>query len=266
MHPNGSFEWAIPRTSGSQYGTAQPASDGFCLQCHGGSGDNAALGGVTPINVIPAGETWAGGSGHGQTTLKLALDNASGPPADACRDCHYSTAAQTGGSARDNYPPGFHASMNRHLVRNDNTTSREYPDPADAYTVDQRSARMDGWCATYCHGNTANGAAKDDNVVSHTWDVILSQSRSGSLTHPSDFLLTPGARYKHPANLLPYSDHVSGAMPGSGNAVCITCHNPHGGGDIRDAGDLPVTPIGKKNMLRLSPSDNVSTLCKACHQ
>jgi len=268
IHPNGTFEWAVPRTPGTQYGAAGPAADGFCLQCHGSGTDNAALNGVTPINVIPAGETsWAAGSGHGQATLRLSTGVLSGPPAYNCRDCHYSTAAQTGGSARDNYPPGFHGSVNRHLVRNDNTTSHEYPDPADAgYTVDQRSTRMDGWCASYCHRNATNGAPKDDNVVDHTWDLVLSQSRSGSLTHPSNFPVTPGARYKHPTNLLPYSDYVSGAMPGSGNAVCITCHNPHGGGDIRDDNNALVTPIGRKNMLRLSPSDNVSTLCKACHQ
>jgi hypothetical protein len=48
--------------------------------------------------------------------------------------------------------------------------------------------------------------------------------------------------------------------------VCVTCHNPHGGGDIRDSVNVPVTPIGLKNMLRLSPADNVSTLCKECHR
>ena len=71
--------------------------------------------------------------------------------------------------------------------------------------------------------------------------------------------------YKNAANL-PYSEWFAGGYPGTGNAVCVTCHNPHGGGDIRDSVNSPVTPIGAKNMLRLSPADNVSTLCKECHK
>ena len=204
-----------------------------------------------------------------ENAVKLATDNLSGPPAYACRDCHYSNAAQAGGSQRDNYPPGFHASMNRHLVRNDNLAAREYPDATDNVytTANQRSTRMDNWCATQCH-RRAGGDTKDDNVIDHTWDVIgLGETRASQpgATHPSNILLAAGARYKNPTNL-PYSEYVSGPMPGSGNTVCVTCHNPHGGGDIRDSGNNPVTPIGKKNMLRLSPADNVSTLCKACHQ
>ncbi len=268
-HPSSTFEWAIPRTPGTQFGAAGPATDAFCLQCHGGSADNATLNGVTPVNVIPAGETWTGGSGHGQTTIKLAKDNLAGPPAYNCRDCHYSFGAQSGGQSRDNYPPGFHASMNRKLVRNDNVSSREYPHPADAAfpTVDARSGQMDAWCSTKCHGNLTNGQTNDDNVINHTWNKIGGETRATypTHTHPSNFLVTPGALYRDATNL-PYSDYFGGALPGVGNGVCVTCHNPHGGGDIRDAGNLPVSPIGLKNMLRLSPADNVSTLCKQCHQ
>jgi predicted CxxxxCH...CXXCH cytochrome family protein len=268
-HPNGTFEWATPSAPGTQLaaypsGSAQ-TNDTLCLQCHGG-GASASLNGVAPINILPAGETWTGGSGHGQTSIKLAKDNLAGPPAYHCADCHYSRGAQSGGQVRDNYPAGFHASMNRKLVRNDNVSSREYPHPSDPAfpTIDARSGRMNNWCSTRCHGVTG-AVLNDDNVVDHTWDKIGAESRSPSHTHPSNFLVTPGALYRNATNL-PYSEYFSGALPGSGNGVCVTCHNPHGGGDIRDSGGVPVTPIGSKNMLRMSPADNVSSLCKQCHQ
>ncbi len=271
-HPNGIFEWATPNAPGTQLAAYQSGSidnnDTVCLQCHGGVAA-ASLNGVTPINILPAGEaTWATGSGHGQETLKLSLDNLAGPPAYHCADCHKSTVAQSGGQARDNWPPGVHASWNRKLVRNDNATGREYPHPADAAyaTADLRSAQMDTFCSTKCH-RVAGAPAKDDNVVDHTWNKIGGEVKSGFLSHPTNInmSLSVGPLYKNAANL-PYSEYFGGALPGTGNAVCITCHNPHGGGNIVDSNDVPVTPIGMKNMLRLSPGDNASTLCNECHQ
>jgi len=157
--------------------------------------------------------------------------------------------------------------MNRKLVRNDNATGREYPHPSDAAypTVNSRSAQMDSFCSTKCH-RVAGAPSKDDNVADHTWNEIGGEAKSGSQTHATniDMSLADVNFYKNAANL-PYSEWFAGGYPGTGNAVCVTCHNPHGGGDIRDSVNSPVTPIGAKNMLRLSPGDNVSTLCKECH-
>lgn len=270
-HPNSVFEWATPNAPWTQLGVypsgSAQTSNTVCLQCHGG-GAAAPLNGVAPANVIPSGETWPAGSGHGQATTKLATDNLSGPPNYFCADCHYSTAAQSGGQARDNFPPGFHASMNQHLVRNDNILVHEYPHASDndvRYdTTNEQSAQMDNFCATACHRNGTNGIPKDDNVVDHTWDLLGGFGRTGTLSHPTNFANPGGARYKAATNL-PYSEYVSGALPGTGNAVCVTCHNPHGGGNIVDSGGSAV-PLKNKNMLRLSPADNVSSLCKQCHQ
>jgi len=273
-HPNSIFEWATPNAPATQLAAYPSGSvdnnSVLCLQCHATGGASANLGagaGTTPTIVIPSGETWAGGSGHGQTTLRLALDTLAGPPAYHCADCHKSTVAQTGGQTRDNRPSGVHASMNRKLVRNDNATGREYPHPSDAAyaTVNARSTQMDIFCATKCH-RVAGGATKDDNVVDHTWNEIGGEVKAGSQTHATniDMSLADVNFYKN-AVVLPYSEWFGGGLPGTGNAVCVTCHNPHGGGDIRDSVNVPVTPIGAKNMLRLSPADNVSTLCKECH-
>jgi predicted CxxxxCH...CXXCH cytochrome family protein len=274
-HPNSIFEWATPNAPATQLAAYPSGSvdnnSTLCLQCHATGGASANLGagaGTTPTVVIPSGETWAAGSGHGNNTTKLSLDALAGPPAYQCADCHKSTVAQSGGQTRDNRSPGVHASMNRKLVRNDNATGREYPHPSDnAYaTVDSRSGQMDLFCSTKCHRNLTNGQAKDDNVADHTWNRIGGEVKSGSQTHATNInmSLADPVYYKN-AVALPYSEWFSGGYPGTGNAVCVTCHNPHGGGDIRDSVNVPVTPIGAKNMLRLSPADNVSTLCKECH-
>jgi predicted CxxxxCH...CXXCH cytochrome family protein len=276
-HPSGTFEWAVPNGAtlpSSQFGSSGPASDAFCLQCHTGAGGATfALNGVNPPLVIPAGETWSAttASGHGTTTTKLSAYSNAGPAALSCRACHYSTGAQSGGTARDNKQPGFHASVNHKLVTNLNYAVREYPDPADntagfsgAGNINLRSGLMDSYCATACHRNTTNGTTSDDNVIDHTWDLLGGQTRSGAQSHPSNFLVTPGAYYKN-ATQLYYSNYTSGGFPGSGNVVCVTCHDPHGGGAIKNAAGTSLTG-GAKNMLRLSPADNVSTLCKECHK
>jgi hypothetical protein len=273
-HPNSIFEWATPNAPGTQLAAYPSGSvdnnSTLCLQCHATGGASANLGNPaqTPTVVIPSGETWAGGSGHGQTTLKLALSGLAGPPAYHCYDCHSSSIAQSGGQPRDNNPPGVHASMNRKLVGNDNATGREYPHPSDTLypTVNARSAQMDSFCSTKCH-RVAGAPAKDDNVIDHTWNKIGGEVRSGVLSHATNInmSLADPAFYKNAVSL-PYSEWFSGATPGTGNAVCVTCHNPHGGGDIRDAANTPVSPIGLKNMLRMSPADCVSSLCKECHR
>jgi len=270
-HPNGVFEWATPNAPATQLAAFPSGSvdnnDAMCLTCHGG-GASASLGNPaeTPTNVLPAGETWTGGSGHG-STVALSGDVTVGPPAYRCADCHKSTAAQAGGQARDNRPPGVHASMNRKLVRNDTPTSgvvREYPHPADtAYaTVDSRSTQMDSWCATKCH-RVSGPPAKDDNVVDHTWNRIGGEVKSASQTHPSNMAPTPTVKFRAPDNL-PYSEWFSGPTPGTGNEVCVTCHNPHGGGNVLSGAGAPLTG-GNKQMMRRSFSDNASTICKECH-
>jgi hypothetical protein len=269
-HPNSVFEWSTPNSPAAKLTEGSvDASDTICLACHGGVA-SASLNGIAPTDIRQGGEaTWPGGSGHGATAV-LSIDPTVGPPAYHCADCHKSTAVlQTGGQARDQRAPTVHASINRKLVRNDNASAHEYPHPGDTDTrydtVSERSGQMDSFCATTCQRNSKNGIPKDDNVVDHTWDKLALQSRSGSLSHPTDFLLTVGTYYKNPVNL-PYSDYISGAKPGTGNvAVCVTCHNPHGGGSIVDEFNVPVTG-GAKNMLRLSPADNVSSLCKECHK
>jgi predicted CxxxxCH...CXXCH cytochrome family protein len=267
-HPNGQFEWAIPRTPTSPFGVAGPATDAFCLQCHGGSVDNATLGGVTPINVLPSGESWTGGSGHGSTTA-LSNDVLVGPPSYLCRDCHYSSAAMaTSPNVRDNRPPTFHASLNRKMVGNTDNTIHEYPHPSDTdvryNTVDLRSGQMDWFCGTKCHGNAGNGSPKDDNVVSHAWNKLGGGSQAGSQSHPSNMAPTPNARFRVPDNL-PLSENLTGAPPaGAGNEVCVTCHNPHGGGSVVNG--LGALTGGNKQMMRRSWSDNGSSVCKECHQ
>jgi predicted CxxxxCH...CXXCH cytochrome family protein len=268
-HASGTFEWATPNGNtlpSAQFGGSGPATDAFCLLCHG-TGGGTALNGVPAPIVIPAGESWTGGSGHGATT-RLSSDTTVGPPAYNCRDCHFSSAAQSGGSGRDNQPPGFHASINRKLVRNDNLAAggQEYPHPSDSFytSIDQRSGRMNNYCATQCHRNTTNGQAKDDNVVSHAWNSKGGEAQSGSQSHPSNMAPTPSALFKAPVNL-PLSESLVVAPPaGTGNEICTTCHNPHGGGALTDKLGSPLTGGGKQ-MMRRSFSDNASTICKECH-
>jgi hypothetical protein len=281
-HPNGVFEWANPATPASQSATYasgpvdNTAGDAMCTQCHG-TGGGTALNGVAAPIIIPVGEAgWATAtsSGHGATAKLSSYSNA-GPPDYRCAACHKSTAKQAGGQARDtNPPPGFHASMNDKLIANDNILAHEYPSPLDTDTrydtLNERSAVMDVFCASKCH-RVAGGQAKDDNVIDHTWDLLGGQTRSGAQSHPSNFLVTPGAYYKN-STLLPYSNYTSGALPGAGNVVCVTCHNPHGGGVVGTIGATIRNSVGTaltggaKNMLRLSPADNVSSLCKECHK
>jgi hypothetical protein len=285
-HPNGIFEWATPGTPATQsaaYATGPvdtTVGDAMCLQCHG-TGGTTQLNAVNPPVIVPQGEAgWntATSSGHGATAKLSSYSNA-GPADYRCAACHKSTAQQAGGTDRDNKAPGFHASMNDKLVINDNIAVHEYPSALDTDTrydtLNERSMQMDSFCATKCHRNLTNGQAKDDNVIDHTWDNIAGQTRSGAQSHPSDFLVVPGTYYKN-ATLLPYSNYTSGALPGAGNVVCVTCHNPHGGGivgtqtgtigaTIKNSGGTNLTG-GAKSMLRLSPADNVSTLCKECHK
>jgi hypothetical protein len=124
---------------------------------------------------------------------------------------------------------------------------------------------MDAFCAVLCHGNLSNGQAKDDAVVRHTWDTLGGGTQGGTTqTHPSDAAPTPSARYRTPDNL-PLSENLAGAPPaGSGNVVCVTCHNPHGGaaGLVDKTGPLSG---GNRQMMRRSFKDNTSTVCKECH-
>jgi hypothetical protein len=267
-HPNGLFEWAIPATPQTPFGSAGPATDAFCLQCHSSaySSSGSTLNSRIPDNVIPSGETWTTGSGHGSAS-RLSTDNSVGPPAYSCRDCHHSSApAGTSPNARDNNAPTFHGSVNRKLVGNDNASNPEYPHPADTVyaTVDSRSGRMDAFCAVLCHGNTTNGQTKDDGVVRHTWDRLGGGAQAGSQTHPSNMAPVPSGRFRSPDNL-PLSENLTGAPPaGSGNEVCVTCHNPHGGASVVSGLGVPLTG-GNRQMMRRSFSDNASTVCKECH-
>ncbi len=264
-HPNGIMEWAEPSTPSNIYGSGA-ATDGFCLQCHGGPGETpASLDGRTPDNVIPSGETWATGSGHGSTT-RLSSNSSVGPPSYQCRDCHYSSASSgTSPNARDNNAPTFHASINRKLVGSDNVLTPEYPHPADTVydNVNARSGRMDWFCGTKCHGNAGNGIPRDDNVATHTWNVIGGPPRTPAQTHPSNMEPLPSTRFRYPTTL-PLSEYLSGGLPGSGNEICVSCHNPHGGGALLDGSGGSLTG-GAKQMMRKSFSDNDSTICKECH-
>jgi predicted CxxxxCH...CXXCH cytochrome family protein len=272
-HPNGIFEWATPTApatplAGFTSGTID-ANDTLCLACHGlaGGATGTALNAVAAPNILPTTtESWTGGSGHG-ATASLSTGFA-GPPAYHCADCHKSTAFQPGGTARDQVPGGVHGSINRKLVRHDNVTAggQEYPHPSDTYynSVSLRSGRMDGYCASKCHGNLGNGQAKDDNVADHTWDLLGGGVRTAIQSHPSNMTPVPAGPFRAPDNL-PLSENLSGAPPaGAGNEVCVTCHNPHGGGNLVNKLGTALTG-GAKQMLRRSFSDNSSTICKECH-
>jgi predicted CxxxxCH...CXXCH cytochrome family protein len=273
QHPNGLFEWATPTAPATPLASypsgSVDANDALCLACHGlaGGATGTTLNAVAAPNILPTTtESWTGGSGHG-ATASLSTGFA-GPAAYHCADCHKSTAYQTGGTSRDQVPGGVHGSINRKLVRNDNAAAggQEYPDPADTFynTVNLRSARMDSYCASKCHGNLLNGQAKDDNVVDHAWDILAGQSKTGVLTHPSDMTPVPGVLFRAPDNL-PLSENLTGAPPaGAGNEVCVTCHNPHGGGNLVNNVGAPLTG-GAKQMLRRSFSDNASSICTECH-
>jgi predicted CxxxxCH...CXXCH cytochrome family protein len=269
FHPNGKFELALPSAPATWWNTGTSydnVPDTFCLLCHGPGSSGASLNGTAPDNVIPSGESWTGGSGHGATAA-LSNDALVGPAAYSCRDCHYSSVS-TGTTGRDNTAPTYHASLNRKLVGNTDASIHEYPHPADTDTrydnASKRSRQMDWFCGTRCHGNTTNGDARDDGVVRHTWDNLAGGVKSGGQTHPSDMAPVPGGRFKNPVNL-PLSEYVTGALPGTGYEVCVTCHNPHGGaaGLVKDV-STPITG-GDKQMMRRSFSDNASTVCKECH-
>jgi predicted CxxxxCH...CXXCH cytochrome family protein len=257
-HPNGQYEWAVPSNPAVIQGSARPADDTFCLQCHGNVSP-ANLGSKAPKNVLPTGETWTAGSGHG-STVRLSADNAVGPAAYTCRACHFSSVPNMSPALRDNNAPTFHASVNRKMVGNENAAIHEYPHPADVDTrydtVNERSRQLDWFCAVKCH--------VPSNVVTHTWDNLAGQSQVGYQTHPSDMVAVPSAKFRAPDNL-PLSENITGAPPaGSGNETCVTCHNPHGGGSIVTGVATPLTG-GNKQMMRRSFSDNGSTICKECH-
>ena len=90
-------------------------------------------------------------------------------------------------------------------------------------------------------------------MIDHFWSPLQSQGRSGSETHPSNMAVGSG-RFRAPDNL-PLSDWLTGALPGTGNEVCTTCHDPHGGNNAQ----------ADRQMLRLDWKDNGSSLCKECH-
>ncbi len=265
-HPNGTYEWATPATPTVQFGAAGLATDAFCLTCHGLAGNGPALGGVPALTVIPALETWTAGSGHGSTT-RLSIDNAVGPPSYTCRACHYSSVSGGSPGVRDNNAPTFHASLNRKMVGNENAAIHEYPNPTDNdvryNTIDKRSGQMNSFCAGKCHGNLSNPDTRDDGVVRHTWDKLGGQVQALSQTHPSNNVPVPGVKFRSPDNL-PLSEYITGALPGTGNETCATCHNPHGGGALVNGSGSSITG-GAKQMLRRSFSDNASTVCKECH-
>jgi predicted CxxxxCH...CXXCH cytochrome family protein len=268
-HPNGVFEWATPTAPATQFATYPSGTinvdDSVCLACHG-TGGGTALNGVSAPIIIPTGESWTGGSGHGSTTTLSG--GFAGPPAYHCADCHKSTAIQAGGTARDQVSGGVHGSINRKLVRHDNVASggQEYPHPSDTFynTATLRSGRMDNYCASKCH-RVAGGQAKDDNVVDHTWDLLGGGVRAIGLSHPSNMTAVPGVMFRAPDNL-PLSDSLVSAPPaGTGNEVCVTCHNPHGGGSLVNGAGATLTG-GAKQMMRRSFSDNASTICNECHK
>jgi predicted CxxxxCH...CXXCH cytochrome family protein len=259
-HPNTTFEWAVPNSPAAQFGSATPQGavpDGFCLLCHDqNSTSSANLGGVAPLKVVPAGKTWAGGWGHGSTAdLKTPNHSTSGPQV-ACRECHYSAGTLSSADSRNNGKPGFHASVNRKLVGNDNVLAREYPHPADTgYDNNARSGAMDTYCLN-CH--------QAASVTSHTWNDIGGGARTSTETHGSNLLTVPdAARFKVPDNI-PLSEYLNYATtpPTSatnvGNVVCVTCHNPH----------VPTAGIDNADaqMARDPWKDTGNTLCRRCHK
>jgi len=268
VHPNAVMAWATPASPATPYaayptGTIYNTSQGdvWCLLCHGVTG-GPQLAGRTPPNILSGGATWSGGGASGHGAAASLSGGAAGPPAYHCGDCHFSTAVRTSSpNGRDQTYPGFHGSVNRKLVRDDNSAIQEYPHPNATDTRydsgDERSTQMDAWCATQCHRNTTNGTTKDDNVVIHTWSLKAGGVRSGSLSHPTNMAPVPdAARFRNPTGL-PLSEYMGGgaALPGTGNEVCVTCHNVHTGSNTQT----------DKQMLRMEWTDNNSTLCKQCH-
>ncbi|MBI5576424.1 MAG: CxxxxCH/CxxCH domain-containing protein [Deltaproteobacteria bacterium] len=267
-HPNSVFAWATPASPATPYAAYPTGSikdtaqgDTWCLLCHGVSG-GPQLAGRTPPNILSGGQSWTGGSASGHGASASLSGGASGPPAYRCGDCHYSTAVRTGSSdSRTQVQGGFHGSVNRKLVRNDNSSIQEYPHPASADTrydtVDERSTQTNAWCATQCHRNATNGAPKDDNVVLHTWSVKGGGSRSGTQSHPTNMAPIPDSgKFRNPP-ALPLSEYMGGgaSLPGSGNEGCVACHEPHAASNTQT----------DKQMLRMEWADNTSTLCKQCH-
>ncbi|MBI5341859.1 MAG: CxxxxCH/CxxCH domain-containing protein [Deltaproteobacteria bacterium] len=267
-HPNSVMAWATPAAPATLYaaypsGSIKDTSQGdvWCLLCHGVS-SGPQLNGRTPPNVLSGGQVWSGSGASGHGAAASLSGGTAGPPAYHCGDCHYSTATRTGSSeSRDQLAGGFHGSVNRKLVRNDNASIQEYPHPASADTrydnTDERSTQMDSWCATQCHRNSTDGIPRNDNVVAHTWSMKAGGVRSGTLSHPTNMAPVPdAARFRNPP-ALPLSEYLGGgaSLPGSGNEVCVTCHEPHAASNTQS----------DKQMLRMEWNDNNSTLCKQCH-
>jgi hypothetical protein len=214
----------------------------FCLGCHGGS-TTLTLDGNAPPDVSTSYES----SGHG-ANASLSSDRApsdAGPANLDCRDCHFSTVHVGSGEKYTDVWPGFHASINDHLVANVTASyqNAEYdssPDPGD----------KNDWCLTTCHTS--------DTIVDHTWAPENSETADqaqcplGTLdpltnsceTHPSFAILDIArALYQDPTGLPPMED--------TDKFICIHCHDPHG------------TSESDGQMIRLDFSG--STLCDECH-
>jgi hypothetical protein len=232
----------------------------FCLGCHGGS-TSLTLDGVPPPDVSTSYES----AGHG-ANASLSSErtvNAAGPADLDCRDCHFSKVPVNSAEKYIAVWPGFHASINDHLVAN---TATSYPTAEYDASPDPEDKNV--WCLSTCHRTVAggtqayppNGTTTDDNVIDHTWapdggesayqlDCPLgTQDPVANIceTHPS-FATLDFARTLYvdqdPANLPP--------LEGSDQFVCIHCHDPHG------------TAESDGQMIRLNFSN--STLCGECH-
>ena len=81
-------------------------------------------------------------------------------------------------------------------------------------------------------------------------------------THPTNMAIAIGDHYKLPPGL-PLATYYDtqmagrGALPGTGNVQCTTCHDPHAGGVLPTEAD--------KQMLRETWSVT-GTLCLECHK
>jgi predicted CXXCH cytochrome family protein len=246
---------------------------GFCLNCHGNTtiADSAAnFTGYTSANT-PQVSTEATGSnyrtyGHG-AGVTLSGGRA-GVAALECATCHqYHGGTVTQGAPRTIVNTINNGAMIDSLL----TGATTYP-----YTIGNASDK-DGFCALTCHqaSTTVDNAAYATGIatIDHYWnepgDVAKTLTGCPQTaapwddceTHPTNQAITVGLHFKLPPNL-PLASYYDtqlgarGALPGTGNLLCTTCHDPH-------ARTVPADL--DKQMLRLTATGAVN-ICLECHQ
>jgi hypothetical protein len=231
-----------------------------CLTCHNkttGEQGNANVDGTG--NSAPNIEAHWLVTGHGAET---AIDNTSTTTEDDLVDPPVWQTVPV--------PCGMcHDESGQHIG-----TAKDGTNPWRLDTTNNTNGVFDIWCAENCHST--------DPPANHTWNVEAGQSKESGDTHKTSTAIVPdGNRFQVPTATMPLEPFLTdkgfnqpGDAADTDRFLCITCHDPHGIGDVAATprsfnGTIDNNTIGNDNvhMLRhdYTGGGSGSTLCNNCH-